>query len=28
MKHIKNEAVAKDIAIDHLRENSDYYNKY
>ena len=28
MKYIKNNAVAKDMALDNLRENLDYYNKY
>ena len=28
MKYIKNNAVAKDMALDNLRENLDYYNKH
>lgn len=28
MKYTKNNAVAKDMALDNLYENPDYYNKY
>ena len=28
MEHTKNRAVAKDIAMDHLHDNPDYYKKY